>query len=119
MADYWPTREAMTNDPIIAGKMNSLSKVVFSRTLERVDWPNSRQAQADLATEVAQLKQHPGKDMAILGSGSIVLACTELGLIDKYQFMVNPVVLGAGRSMFDGLKGGCADRRGWGAASGQ
>jgi dihydrofolate reductase len=57
-----------------------------------------------MAEEVLKLKEQSGKDMVILGSGIIVSALTRLGLIDEYEFMVSPVVLGRGRSQFEGLE---------------
>jgi dihydrofolate reductase len=68
-------------------------------------WNNSRQIRENMAEEVSQPKQQPGKDMVILGSGSIVSALARLKLIDEYEFMVSPVVLGRGRSQFEGLDG--------------
>jgi dihydrofolate reductase len=59
----------------------------------------------NLAKAISKLKEQPGKDMVILGSDSIVSALTRLGLFDEYEFMVNPVVLGRGRSKFEGLEG--------------
>jgi dihydrofolate reductase len=84
--------------------MNSLPKVVFSRTLDKVLWNNTKLVKGDLAVEVRKLKQEPGKDMVILGSGTIVSQLAEDGLVDEYQIIVNPVVLGKGRTMFDGIK---------------
>jgi dihydrofolate reductase len=103
MASYWPTEAAMTDDPEIADAMNRLPKVVFSRTLQSVDWTNSRLAHDDLAEEVTRLKEQPGKDMVIFGSGELVSALTRLGLIDEYRLFVCPVVLGSGKSLFAGL----------------
>ena len=84
--------------------MNKLPKVVFSRTLDKVSWDNTRLVKGDLATEVRKMKQAPGEGMVILGSGSIVSQLTQAGLIDEYQIVVKPVALGEGRTMFDGLK---------------
>jgi dihydrofolate reductase len=84
--------------------MNSLRKVVFSRTLTGVSWNNTKLVKGDLAAEVRRMKEEPGEDMAILGSGSLVSQLTQLGLIDQYQVVVKPVVLGKGRTMFDGIK---------------
>ena len=103
MASYWPTPAATENDPIVAGKMNSLPKVVFSRTLEKVEWKNTRLVKGNLAEEISKMKQQPGKDIVIFGSGSIVSALTQLGLIDEYRIMVNPVVLGNGKPLFKGM----------------
>src|SRR5437879_2097801 len=99
MASYWPTPLGLKDDPEIAEKMNSLAKVVFSKTLEKVEWQNSRLVKNDLATEVAELKQQPGKDIAIFGSGTIVSELAKLNLIDEYRLTVNPVILGAGKSL--------------------
>ena len=104
MASYWPTPNAIKNDPIVAEGMNSMPKVVFSRTLDKVSWSNTKLAKGDIASEIRKMKKEPGKDMAILGSGSIVSQLAPHGLIDEYQVVVNPVVLGKGRTMFDGIK---------------
>jgi dihydrofolate reductase len=106
MASYWPTEAATANDPIIAGKMNSVAKVVFSHTLESTPWgawDNATLAKAALGEEIDRLKQEPGKDLAIFGSGSIVTALATLGLIDEYRLLVNPVALGSGKSLFSGV----------------
>jgi dihydrofolate reductase len=97
-ASYWPTPSAYEDNPILAPMLNDITKIVFSKTLNRAEWNNSRLIKENMAEEVLKLKEHPGKDMVILGSGSIVSALTRLGLIDGYEFMVSPVVLGRGRS---------------------
>ena len=104
MIAYWPTPDALKNDPIVAERMNSLPKVVFSRTLDNVSWNNTKLVKGDLAAEIRKMKNEPGQDMAIFGSGSIVSQLAQEGLIDEYQIVVNPVVLGKGRTMFDGIK---------------
>jgi dihydrofolate reductase len=104
MAGYWPTPQAIKNDPIVAERMNNLPKVVFSRTLDKAAWNNTKLVKADLAAEIRKMKKEPGKGMAILGSGSLVAQLAQEGLINEYQIMVNPVVLGRGRTMFDGVK---------------
>jgi dihydrofolate reductase len=102
MAAYWPADHAVTNDPIIAGKMNSLPKIVFSKTLESADWENTTVVKEDLKEAVLKLKEQPGKDIVILGSGSIVSAFTQMGIIDEYRILINPVILGAGKLHFTG-----------------
>jgi len=104
MARYWPTPDAIRANPIVAEGMNSMPKVVFSRTLDKVSWSNTKLVKGDIASEVRKMKQEPGKGMAILGSGSIVSQLAPEGLIDEYQVVVNPVVLGQGRTMFEGVK---------------
>ena len=107
MADYWPA--AATNpstsksDLEIADKMNNLPKIVFSKTLQEVEWNNSRLVKENIAEEISKMKQQPGKDMVIFGSGSIVSTFMQHGLIDEYRIIVNPVVLGNGKPLFKGI----------------
>ncbi|HEY2582492.1 MAG TPA: dihydrofolate reductase family protein [Mucilaginibacter sp.] len=102
MASYWTKPEVKVDDPIIAGKMNSLEKIVFSKTLDKVEWENSSLVKDNIKEAVLKLKQQPGKDMVILGSGSIVSAFTQMGIIDEYRIIINPVILGAGKLQFTG-----------------
>lgn len=103
MIRYWPTSMAMQHDPVVAAGMNRMPKVVFSRTLKETSWNNTRLVRDDLAGEIRRMKQEPGEGMAILGSGSIVAQLTQEKLIDEYHFVLNPVILGAGRTMFEGV----------------
>jgi dihydrofolate reductase len=103
MASYWPTDLAKTDDPIVTQKMNSLPKIVFSRTLAAADWNNTKLIKENVAAEVARLKQQPGKDLVILGSSNLCISLLRLGLIDELRIMVNPVVLGSGKTLFDGM----------------
>jgi dihydrofolate reductase len=77
---------------------------VFSRTLEKASWKNTKLVKGDIAAEVRKMKKESGPDMAILGSGSIVSQLAQAGLIDEFQIVVNPIVLGKGQSLFDGVK---------------
>jgi dihydrofolate reductase len=104
MAGFWPTGEAIRTDPVVAGGMNRSEKIVFSRTLQKADWNNTRLVKDDLVGEVRSLKQGTGKDLTILGSGTIVSQLAQEGLVDEFQVMLNPVVIGAGRTMFEGVK---------------
>lgn len=104
MMSFWPTPSALKLYPIVAERMNRLPKIVFSQTLEKSSWNNTKLVAADPAAEMRKMKAEPGDDMAILGSGSIVAQLAETGLIDEYQIVVNPVVLGEGRTMFEGIK---------------
>jgi len=103
MRSYWATPLALANDPIVAERMNGLPKVVFSRRLDAATWANTRLVKGDPAAEVRRMKREPGSDMAILGSGTIVSQLAATGLIDEFQLVVSPVVLGGGRTMFDGV----------------
>jgi dihydrofolate reductase len=104
MASFWPTPSAIENMPVVAEGMNNMPKVVFSRTLDQTSWNNTKLVKGDLAAEIRQMKKEPGEGMTILGSGSIVSQLTQEGLIDEYQVVLNPIVLGKGRTMFDGVK---------------
>jgi len=100
MAAYWTRPEVKINDPIIARKMNSLPKIVFSTTLEGTDWENTTLVKDNLKQKVLKLKEQPGKDLVILGSASIVSAFTQMGIIDEYRMIINPVILGDGKPEF-------------------
>jgi len=104
MAAYWPTENVVANDPLIANKMNSLEKIVFSTTLDKVEWNNSRLIKQDIVNEIQHLKQQPGKDILLLGSASIVSALMQAGLIDECRMIINPVILGGGTPFFSGIK---------------
>jgi len=104
MVSYWPTPEAIRSDPVVARGMNSAAKIVFSRTLDKADWNNTRLVKAGLLSEIRKLKQEPGKDLTVLGSGSIVSQLAQAGLIDEFQILLNPVVLGNGKTMFEGVE---------------
>jgi dihydrofolate reductase len=100
MAAYWPTPAGEEDDPEIAARMNGLAKIVVSRTLDKAEWANTRLISGDVAEELSKLKEQPGKDIAILGSSDLTVGLLETGLVDEVRIMVNPVVLGAGKSVF-------------------
>jgi dihydrofolate reductase len=103
MAGFWPTPAAAQMMPEVAGRMNALPKYVFSHKLKKTEWGNTTLLQGNLKTEIAKLKK--GKeDITILGSGNLVAQLATLGLIDGFQFVVVPIVLGKGRTLFQGLK---------------
>jgi len=104
MASFWPTPSAVENMPVVAERMNNLSKVVFSRTLDKALWSNTKLVKGDMIGEIQKMKKESGEDMAILGNGSVVSQLAQCGLIDEYQIVVIPVVLGKGRTMFEGIK---------------
>jgi dihydrofolate reductase len=104
MAGWWPTPQALQSMPAVAARMNSLPKVLFSRTLEQASWSNTTLVKSDLPAAVRKMKQEPGNDLVILGSGSIVAQLAQEGLIDEFQIALTPIVLGKGRTMFDGVR---------------
>ena len=105
MASYWPSASAPTDDPIIIDKMNNLPKIVFSKTLEKIEWKNTTRINEITAESILKMKRLPGKNIVIYGSGSIVSTFMNLGLIDDYHLFVNPVVLGSGMPLFKNIKG--------------
>ena len=97
MAGYWPTAPA--DDPY-GRHLNSVQKYVASRTLQKVEWQNSTLLQGDVAEQVAKLKEQPGKNIAVLGSGNLVQTLIEHDLVDEYSLAVYPIVLGSGKKLF-------------------
>jgi len=104
MAGYWPTPMAMENDAKIAEGMNRSEKIVFSNTLKTAEWNNTRIVSGDIIAEVKKLKETSGKDMTILGSGTIVTQLAGHGLIDSYLIMIDPVAIGVGTPLFHNIK---------------
>jgi dihydrofolate reductase len=102
MADYWPDTE--DNDPIVKKLMNETPKLVFSRTLKSVDWRNARLATGAIADEVARLKRIPGDGLLAVGGNELATAFLEQGLIDELRIILTPIVLGAGKALFEGVK---------------
>jgi dihydrofolate reductase len=99
MAAYWPTAPADE----IADKMNRLPKIVFSKSLQRVDWNNSRLIRNDAQEEISRWRQKPGKDIVILGSAKLASSLLPLGLIDEYRVILNPILMGGGKPLFTGI----------------
>lgn len=103
MESYWPTPQAREQMPRVADRMNNARKVVISRTLNKVSWQNTQLIKGDLPQEVRKLKASAGEGIVILGSGTIVSQLAEENLIDEYQLVLNPVILGGGRTLFEGM----------------
>src|SRR5438876_902939 len=99
MAQYWPSAEAIKDDPIVATKMNSAPKIVVSRTLEEPEpaWSNTRLIRD--VTDLAALKAEKGKEMLVMGSSVLTTSLMELGLLDELRIIINPVLIGAGNSL--------------------
>lgn len=104
MAAWWPHAAIRPSpseaDMVFAERMNAYHKIVFSRSLSRAGWHNSTLVQKNIFQTVSRLKQQPGKDMMILGSGSIIRNLTRLELIDEYCLWIHPVVLDSGITLF-------------------
>jgi len=104
MAAFWPTPQAAQMLPDVAKGMNRMRKYVVSRTLTNVGWQGTTLLKGELIAEAQRLKDQPGPDLLILGSGSIVSELTEARLIDQYQIVLSPIVLGRGRTLFETVK---------------
>lgn len=104
MAAFWPTAQAAEMMPDVAKRMNSGRKFVFSRSLKQADWNNSTVLNGDPAVEMRRLKRESDVDLVVLGSGSIVAQLAQARLVDRYMFVICPIALGAGRTVFDGIK---------------
>lgn len=101
MSAYWPN--ATDNDATITHMMNKLPKIVFSNTLSKADWNNSKIINENIPEEIHELKKLPGKDLVIFGSGEIVSFLSNHGLIDEYRIILNPVILGKGNPIFKNI----------------
>jgi len=99
---FWPEAKPSPSgfDPEIIGQLNGLRKVVFSRTIKDTPWKPAEVIREDPASAVTKLKQEPGKDMVVVGSGTLVSALMRSGLIDEYRVRVRPIILGAGKPLF-------------------
>lgn len=107
LMEYWrtllenPSDEKSMNDFAIA--IDEIPKIVFSHTLENVDWKSAKLANRDIEEEVLELKQQSGKDI-LVGSRSLIIQLMELNLIDEYQLCVHPVIAGKGLLLFENIK---------------
>jgi len=100
MAAYWPSPEAIKNDPAVASRMNSIRKYVFSKTLDQAEWNNTQLVRGDAIQELSNLKGQSGRNLLLFGSANLASTFMRHGLIDEYRLIVNPVVLGAGGPLF-------------------
>ncbi len=98
-----PGRLASEAEKAYARQLNAMRKIVFSRTLESVEWNNSTLRKEVVPEEIEHLKQEPGRDMLIYGSASIIQTLTNHGLIDEYQVLVHPVLVGGGKPLFHNI----------------
>jgi dihydrofolate reductase len=104
MASFWPTPLAAQSNPIVVERMNNMPKFVFSTTLDKASWNNTTLLKGDLPAQVRRLKRQPGPNIVVMGSGSIVAQLAVAGLVDEYQLVLNPLVVGDGRTLFEGVK---------------
>jgi dihydrofolate reductase len=105
---YWlsvPTNPSSTRNEIEYARLaDKLQKIVFSKTLEKVKWKTTRIVKDRIAEEIQRMKQQPGKDMVLLGGAGLASTFINLGLIDEYHLIVNPLILGGGKPLFKDVK---------------
>jgi dihydrofolate reductase len=97
-AGYWP-KVTDADDPV-ATRLNDLPKYVVSTRLRSADWHNSKIVKGDIAAEVARLKEMPGRELQVHGSGTLAQTLLENDLVDEWRLLVFPVIVGAGRRLF-------------------
>ncbi|MEA2434084.1 MAG: hypothetical protein QOG54_1541 [Actinomycetota bacterium] len=96
-AAFWPVQP---DDDPIAPTMNGFDKFVVTRTLDEAEWVNSEVIKGDVVAEIKKLKERPGKDIRVIGSGDLSQTLIENDLVDEYQLVVHPLVLGSGKRLF-------------------
>src|SRR3954471_4469025 len=99
MEAYWPTPLAAQQMPIVAKGMNAAKKYVASKTIQPT-WKNTHLLQGDLVEAVRRLKASDGPSITVLGSGNVAAQLGAADLVDEYQFVIVPVALGKGRTVF-------------------
>lgn len=97
-AAYWPDQGS---DVELADQINSTRKLVASTTLESVEWQNSALIKGDVAEELRRLKDEPGKDISITGSGTLVRSLLRDGVLDELRLLVHPIIVGSGKRLFE------------------
>jgi dihydrofolate reductase len=103
MESFWPTDYAREQYPVVARQMEASEKIVFSNSLKGVSWKNTRIIGGDIVAAIKSLKLSGGNNLAILGSGTILTQFAEQGLIDRYEIMIDPVVIAKGTPIFNNL----------------
>ncbi|MCL5797304.1 MAG: dihydrofolate reductase family protein [Patescibacteria group bacterium] len=108
MEGFWPTKAGLRENPVVARMMNTMQKIVFSKTIGKVKeteyWKNVRLVKNNVAGELKKLKKLPGKDLLILTSSNLCTTLLEMDLLDELRIMINPVVIGNGTRLFEGFK---------------
>jgi len=107
MESYWPT---LVQNPSgnkagddFAALIDNIHKIVYSRTLDHVDWKNSTLKNKIVNEDILALKRQPGKNI-LVGSPSMIVAFTNLGLVDEYQLLIQPIILGSGLTLFKNIQ---------------
>lgn len=104
MENFWQSERAIETDPEVAAIMNNYTKIVFSKNLEKVSWNNTVLIKENLEEYLDHLKSTSTKDIMIFGSADLCQTLIDKNFIDEFRLMINPVVLGGGRTMFENIK---------------
>ncbi len=102
MSDYWPSKSALSEDPQMIIRMNKLHKIVFSHHTFNSDWENT-EVSTNLTEKIKELSLKEGKNIAVLGSSHLGKELIEADLVDEIRIMINPVFIGNGSALFEGL----------------
>ena len=100
MAAYWTKPEAQTAEQEVARLMNSIPKLVFSRTLRSAEWNNTTVSGENASDSIRKLKEQGGKDIYVFGSANLSETFMSDNLFDEYRIAIAPVILGSGRPLF-------------------
>jgi dihydrofolate reductase len=103
MNAYWPTEQAMADDPDMTTRMNDKEKLVFSRTIAHGDWSGTTVLRGEATERVAELKAASGEELLVIGSAHLTADLAQAGLLDELRIMIFPILLGQGRSLFEDL----------------
>ncbi len=108
MESYWPSEDSRRDDPEVAQLMNDIPKVVVSNSLEKVRetkiWKHVRLIHDDVEAQIRSLKKEKGGNILLMASNNLCVSLLEWGLLDEVRLMINPVVIGKGTFLFEGLK---------------
>lgn len=104
MSSFWSSKMAYDSMQKIAERMNQSEKLVLSNRLVKANWQNTQIISGNGIDKIRKLKQSTGKNITILGSGSVVSDLTEAGLIDEYEFLIDPIAIGSGTTIFENLR---------------
>ncbi|WP_163708771.1 dihydrofolate reductase family protein [Mangrovibacterium lignilyticum] len=104
MKNFWVSPMAYELFPTIALRINQAEKIVCSTTLQSSDWANTTILNGDIVTQLKALKETEGEDITLMGSGQLVKQLAQADLIDEYELMINPTIVGKGETLFEGLE---------------
>lgn len=104
MAAYWPTEQALANDPVITSRMNNKEKLVFSKTLTDANWSGTTVVRGEAIEQATKIKAAAGEELLVIGSAHLTANLAQAGVLDELRIMIFPIVLGQGRSLFEELK---------------